>query len=444
MSPANNPIFYLTRKTWQYSQGNRKNVVRYVFLFILANGIVLTEPLIIAALLNTVQQSGVTDQSLPWLLIYLALLFLLTPGFWLFHGPARLIENKNAFLARANYKKYLLSGVMALPPEWHTDHHSGDTIDKIEKGTKALFEYAGDSFDVVRPVVRLFFSYGVLVYFNAPAGLIVAVMVGLAFLLITQFDKVLNRQYKELYRAENKISEKIFDVVSNITTVIILRIEHLALSSIGQRIMEPFGLFNRNNKVNETKWFLTSLCSALMTILVLGSYLYGTISAGGTILIGTFYVLYGYLQSIDSVFFEFAYKYGTILQQKAAVMNAQELAHDFRQAPETQSFKLSPEWQELKIDSLNFSYHSEKGAVLHLDDISLTIEKGEKIALIGESGSGKTTFLKIIRELYRPQKVQVYLDSQLLPQGFSSLSADMALIPQEPEIFSSTISNPHF
>ena len=41
-------------------------------------------------------------------------------------------ENENAFVAKVNYRKYLLDGTMDLPASWHADHHSGDTIDKIE------------------------------------------------------------------------------------------------------------------------------------------------------------------------------------------------------------------------------------------------------------------------------------------------------------------------
>jgi hypothetical protein len=64
-------------------------------------------------------------------------------GFWSFHGPARCIERKNAFILRAAYKKYLIDGILGLPPNWHTVHHSGDTIDRINKGSDNLFQYAG-------------------------------------------------------------------------------------------------------------------------------------------------------------------------------------------------------------------------------------------------------------------------------------------------------------
>jgi ABC-type multidrug transport system fused ATPase/permease subunit len=69
----------------------------------------------------------------------------------------------------------------------------------------------------------------------------------------------------------------------------------------------------------------------------------------------------------------------------------------------------------------------------------MSFPRGEKIAVIGESGSGKTTFLKILRGLYQPTSVTVTLDRKKLPKAFQSMQDDIALIPQDPEIFSTTI-----
>ncbi len=74
-----------------------------------------------------------------------------------------------------------------------------------------------------------------------------------------------------------------------------------------------------------------------------------------------------------------------------------------------------------------------------MDDISLDIEKGRRIALIGATGSGKSTLLKIIRELYHPSGLKLYLDGKPLKNGFKSISSEVALIPQDPEIFQETI-----
>ncbi|HLD31301.1 MAG TPA: ABC transporter ATP-binding protein [Patescibacteria group bacterium] len=440
MKMANNPIVYLTRKVWQYSEGNRRWVVFYVCLFVGANIIGFFEPLVVAFILNTIQKYGLTAESLPRIITYLTLFIVLEIAFWIFHGPARVIENKNAFLAKANYKKYLLEGTTALPAEWHTDHHSGDTIDKIEKGTRGLFEYASDSFLVIETVVRFSASYFALVYFNIHAGYIVLAMVLVTLGIILRFDKVLIGQYHQLNRAENKIAEKIFDALSNITTVIILRIEKLITQAVWQKIIQPLGLFVRNNRLNETKWFLVSLCTAIMTFSVLFTYIFTNYRSGSVLLLGTIYVLYGYVQRINGLFFRFAYMYGDIVRQQTAVLNAEEISREFQDNLRSGLIDLRRRpWKELKIEGLSFSYQPAAGASRSLHQISLVIKKGERVAFIGDSGSGKTTLLKLIRSLYKSRIGAVYVDGQKLPQGFDNISENIALIPQEPEIFATTI-----
>lgn len=439
MSFDHNPLVYLTRRLWKYSEGNRPAVVLYFVLFLCANSIGFFNPLVVAKLLNIVAEQGVTRENLPSLFAWLTLLPALTIAFWIFHGPARVIERKNAFLVAGNYKKYLLDGVMAFPLEWHARHHSGNTIDRIEKGTYALYQYSEDTFQVIEAFIRLTSSFVALSYFNIHASYIVLFFVIVTMVTIVQFDKMLVAQYTALLVAQNGISAKIFDAISNITTVIVLRIETLVSSALYQKIMEPFGLFVRNKKMNEVKWFLVSVFSVSMIFFVLGSYFYFTVAAGATILIGTVYALYEYVDRINGLSFKFAYMYSDIVQQKTAVMNSEEIANEFRQENRKQISKLEKDWRELRVDSLQFSYHSEAGADLHLDDISFAVKRGEKIALIGESGSGKTTLLKVIRNLYHAASGTVALDGKILKQGFSSIASAIALIPQDPEIFSTTI-----
>lgn len=99
----------------------------------------------------------------------------------------------------------------------------------------------------------------------------------------------------------------------------------------------------------------------------------------------------------------------------------------------------NPLWSELGVDNLSFSYHLEDKADLHLKNISLNIKKGERIALIGESGGGKTTFLKVVRDLYHPKKIKLSIDGKYTPSGFAGISDSISLIPQDPEIFATTI-----
>lgn len=437
MGLKDNPIVYMSSKVWEYSKGNRKSVILYIILFLIANSMNFLQPLVIAKVFNIIQETGINSNNIHTIILYFGIFVLLSFGFWIFHGPARYVERRNGFLVRTNYKMFLINGTMDLSANWHTNHHSGDTIDKIEKGTKALFEYGSNTYEVIEAVFRLVSSYIALTYFNLHSGYIVLFMVILTIWMILKFDKVLIEQYKTLNRAENKISAKIYDIISNITTVIILRIEKLVSSAIYKKIIKPFSLFRKNIRINEIKWFLVSMCGSVMTFLVLASYIYFNYKSG--ILIGTLFVLYDYVKRITMIFYRFAYKYGQIVQQRTSVSNAEEISNNFMEKQKIKQFNLDNQWKKLEIKCLDFSYHGEKDADLHLKNVKMTIKQGEKIALIGQSGSGKTTFMKLMRELYHPKKIKLFIDNKELKKGFKEISSSIALIPQEPEIFNSTI-----
>jgi hypothetical protein len=66
-----------------------------------------------------------------------------------------------------------------------------------------------------------------------------------------KFDKKLVGQYEKLNIFNNKVSAKVFDVFSNITSVVILSIKKVVLKDIEKTIEKPRSLFIKNTKLNE-------------------------------------------------------------------------------------------------------------------------------------------------------------------------------------------------
>ncbi|HEY0221201.1 MAG TPA: ABC transporter ATP-binding protein [Candidatus Paceibacterota bacterium] len=395
-------------------------------------------PMISAQIISTVTTEGVSQSSIRKLYILLALMILRSVISWAFHGPARLLEETNAFLVRANYRKDLLSGVMNMPLEWQVNHHSGDTIDKVNKGTNALYEFSEESFQVIKSFVKLVGCFAMIMYFSFSAAYIVITIMVISTLITIYFDRIAIPQYRALNLEENRVAESIHDAITNISTVIILRVESLVFKAIMYSIMRPLSLFEKNNKWVEWKWFVTSMCCQLMTTMVLGLFFYQHLGTKPGILAGSTYLLLNYLERLSELFYTFTSMYSSIVRKKFRVINAEEVAKDF--VEKSMSDHVLPEgWRTLEIQRLNFSYHSDEGADLHLDDISLSIRRGEKIAFVGTTGSGKTTLLKVMRDLYHPKSLQLFVDGQEIPQGFEGISRAISLMPQNPEIFATTI-----
>ncbi|MEK7151655.1 MAG: ABC transporter ATP-binding protein [Patescibacteria group bacterium] len=425
---------------WQFSAGNRPKVIFYFLLQIGSNLINLCGPLILAGWLNYIQQNGVNSENIYRVLSWLPLFLLVTLLSWAMHGPARVIEICNGFTVKVNYKNHLVGGILALPLKWHGEHHSGNTIDKVQKGSTALGDFSEETYDTIRMLTRLIGSYFVLIFFNHHAAYLILLTAAIASFIVVKFDKILIDQYYQLNRIENRIAEKIADAINNIRTVIILRIENLIHQSITKKMMSPYELVTKSTKLNETKWCLVSICASITKILVMGSYVVLTYKSGDAVLIGSLAALYKYVEEINDVFFNFASNYSQILKRRTKVANSEELTADFHLCRKITNSRMPSDWQEINIKNLTFSHCDDENNIdLHLDDISMTIRRNQRIAVIGASGSGKTTLLQIIRELYQPTSVNVYLDGKLIPKGFSSISSDVTLIPQDPEIFHASI-----
>jgi ATP-binding cassette, subfamily B, bacterial len=437
-----NPLLHLFSSLFRAADAqSKKTVARFFVLFFCANAFSMSEPLIVGYLFNTIQTTGITEDTLPRVILLLALLLAITFLFWFFHGPARVMEQKNAFRIFKRKKEQLVSGVLHLPLSWHNDHHSGDTIDRIEKGTKALFDFSTDTFMVFENVFRFTIAFIILVYFNIHASYLVLCLVAGTFFFVVRFDKKLERLYSQVNAAENTVSAKVYDVIGNITSVVMLRLQKTSLGAISREIQKPYHIFSRWAKLNEVKWFLVSVAASCTQFLVVATYIIQAVYGGETILVGTVYLLYSYVHNIVGVFYNFAWLYSDIVQKRSKLRNAEALEEFFvRKAPERASV-LTRSWKEITVEHASFSYKAahEGGVKHHIRGVSMPIARGEKIAFIGESGGGKTTMLKLLRGLYPLESGTVTVGKKRCPHGMADIQASVSLVPQDPEIFNATI-----
>ncbi len=439
------PIPYLLNTGWRFAGKHRALFVVYLIMFAAAQAITLAEPFIIGKLINCVQESATSgfkdaQQLQDSILFYLAIYFLTQVGFWSFHGPARLIERFVAFHIKVNYKSEMFRKLTELPMQWHREHHSGDSIDKINRASVALSEFYDNTFEVAYMLFRLFGAQIVLICFMPAAGLVSFSIAALSVGIIFWFDRLLYANYRSLNQFDNATASAIHDYVTNIITVITLRLETRVLPEVQRRLNAPLKLFRHNNNLVEIKWCLTTITIAVMVVLVLGWYTKTTLAGGKPLLAGTFFALFEYLRRIGDSFYNFAWLYGSVTRQAADVQSAEtlETAYDTTHGAKPPE-ALPSAWQRIEIADLDFVYEDEKHRTHHLADINIVLEKGKAIAFVGESGSGKSTLLSLIRGVQCSDTARVICDGALLAEGMSRITASTTLMPQDPEIFADTI-----
>ena len=130
--------------------------------------------------------------------------------------------------------------------------------------------------------------------------------------------------------------------------------------------------------------------------------------------------------------------YNSYQQGSAAIAKLRDL---FRTEPTVQerpgAAVLAPARGEIRLDGVCFSYGDGR-EVLH--DVSLHIEPGETVALVGETGAGKSTVARLIARLYDPTAGSVRIDGHdLRDVTLTSLRSQIGVVAQEPFLFAGTV-----
>lgn len=436
---AQEPCIFLIKKLWHFAGEQRKHIVLFVSMSVLANTIMLAGPVIFGAFIGEVQKHGATTKNLWYLFALLGAIFLKEFFFWTLHGPARVIERMVAFSSMLSFRRHLLAGLFDLRLSWHNEHDSGDTIDKVDKAGEGLFEFGQNVFQIVEILVKLLGTTIVLFFYSPLIASFVFVFAILSLVIVFQFDRRLVPQYRLLNEFSNKASAAVFDALSNITTVKILHIERSVLKGVLARYTAPRALFHSNVVINEAKWFTGLMLFQAIAIIPLGYFIMSGIREGREVDAGVLSTLFLYLSEFMFVFFRFGSVYEQITVQKNRVANAESLENAFHTRDSLVRTDMKSDWHNLDIKDLSFKYDDARQAMV-LNNLSFHLKQGERVAVIGESGSGKTTFLKVLHGVYPKASGLLCLDDhEPIRTSFADVDLKTMLVPQEPEIFSSTI-----
>jgi ATP-binding cassette subfamily B protein len=179
------------------------------------------------------------------------------------------------------------------------------------------------------------------------------------------------------------------------------------------------------------------LLSAIGTGVIL---LYGGYRAvNGDIEIGVLVAFVGYLNAFFDPIQQISQLYTTYQQGMAAldkIFDLLETKPDMVDKPNA----LDPGRirGEIELEGVRFSYGDEAG--LALDGIDLHVPAGQTVALVGETGAGKSTLAKLVARFYDPQEGRVLVDGHdLRDLSSSALRSQLGIVPQEGFLFSGTV-----
>ena len=433
----NIPYINLIRTVWQNGKPWHRSIVGYYCAYILAQGFLSLSPYAFGRTIDLLQHFS--PDKFHQILFWLIFGVMLHPLFWLFHGPARVVERNVALKIQQTFMQNIYQKLTQLPLKWHQNHHSGDIITRINRACTALKKFAEEQFIYIETVIRFLISIGFLFWISIPIGCLSLLTCTLATVVVVLYDRKLVALYERENEAENHIGSGLFDYISNMTTILTLRLGGLTESNLVKRLAAIWPSYKPEVVLNEVKWFVMNIIVTVLQAIILLGFILIQLKEVNAILVGTVVMIFRYQWDLSDVFYTFSTHYSELVQMNTNIQSIRPIVEDIEQyAHNIPGEKIAKNWERLSIESLNYQ-HPDAHEKNVIRDITLNIARGEKIALIGASGAGKSTLLNLLSGLYTPDTATLCIDGNCF-HSLEPLHAITTLIPQEPEIFENTIA----
>ena len=330
--------------------------------------------------------------------------------------------------------------VQAFSSDWHGDNFAGATVRKI---SRAMWGYDVVSDSVIMwigpaLIVLAVLSIQMMVRWPLIGGfslLMVTAYIGANTLFSTFYVKEANRRSVAL---DSQIGAALADAISSNPTVKGFGAEAREQSRFARVTSDWRGATLTTWNRYMTVWLIMNLILAALqaglTGLLVLRWSRGQASAGDVaFVITTFLIMSGYLRNMGD----------NIRMLQRGLADVEDVADFARITAQVADRSGAPDFTgdagEIVFDQVTFRYKSAEHPIY--ERFSLVIQPGERVALVGPTGSGKSTFVKLVQRLYDVEGGQIRIDGQdvaAVTQG--SLRRAIAVVPQDPALFHRSIA----
>ncbi len=338
---------------------------------------------------------------------------------------------------RANIRYSVFDYVKYHSHEYFSDNFAGNIAKKmadLPNSAQMMLEIL--FFNFVTVMVGFVFAL-ILMWIISPifSGILCAWFVlhmGITFLFLWSG----NQKWEVHAEAVSTLSGKIIDTITNI-----LNVRLFSRGAYESQYLKKFQ-HDEIQKSRHAMWLMEimRICQSISGILLIMA-MFATLTYGwvhGWVTLGDFSQISMQTLWLCTFIWYMSYQLSFYVREMGTIDNALTLitrGHDIVDAPNATSLQVSK--GEIYFDKVTFAYQKNRPV---FEELNVVIPAGQKIGLVGFSGSGKSTFVNLILRSYDLTLGRIMIDNQNIADVTQdSLRAQIAMIPQDPTLFHRTL-----
>lgn len=342
---------------------------------------------------------------------------------------------KGVTLTTASIRCSVFEHVQRLPFGYTQMHHSGDIISRATNDIKAAEDAYGQSLlDLLSDVLGAVISLGIVFLVNWRLAL-AALLLGIVFILINiPLAKALRGTSNKVQTSLGTLTETLSDILASAPVTRIFGLSRVV--TIGYKQQNAHVL-----RLSLRRVVLSSALASLGILGFLGSEI-GLATLGGHLVLrdqATLGEIVFITQMISALFITLGTVFGRL---QASLAGADRILEILDAPAEPIRYALpiadTNNCAAISINNLSFSYDPNSPV---LDGVDIQVPPGNVYALVGSSGGGKSTLLKLLLGLHPPDSGAICVNGYSVPETtLSKLREQVAFVPQESWLFAASIA----
>lgn len=334
-------------------------------------------------------------------------------------------------------REQLIDKILHLPMDKVEENKRGDILSRVTNDVDSLQNGITQSFlQLTTAVITLIGVFIMMLSINIWMTLATVVLVPIAFLLIRFMTRYSQSYFLKQLVFKGSLNGQIEETFTGHDIIRAFNQEEIS--------MEKFESDNENWYSHEWKsQFYSSLNGPLMNFI--SNFTYVVVAVLGAVFVLQRAIAVGDILA----FFQYTQSFNRPIQQITRVMNQIQTAMaaterifeflEFEDEENPSSKEITTLREGITFENVSFSYTPNEKII---KDMTFEVKKGEKIAIIGETGAGKTTIVKLLMRFYDIDSGSIKIDGVDIEEyDKNSLRSLIGMVLQDSWLFSDTISN---